>query len=224
MTNQDRIHALACRPNGVSNADVQIDLDMAQKQAGRMLRDLTNSGKLFRGGAQQPFRWFATQNAASAYVSPGLFKIDGLSLALIEVCSRPIGATVAEARAALVVYDELVSQRLAYLTNRCRLFRGGDRIPHRWFVDQKAARDYVQPAKLPRARKRSPRSPAAVVSPHGRSLPSKATPHAINPNNVKPQVIPTGTDHRFTVNALPAGYVSQLDVQQCRPWARAFEL
>lgn len=32
-------------------------------------------------------------------------------------------------------------------------------------------------------------------------------------------VCPSGTDHRYTVHALPQGYRSALDPNECRPWA-----
>lgn len=35
----------------------------------------------------------------------------------------------------------------------------------------------------------------------------------------KPKACPSGTDHRYTVRALPDGYRSALNPNECRPWA-----
>jgi len=34
-------------------------------------------------------------------------------------------------------------------------------------------------------------------------------------------VCPSGADQRYTVRALPPGYVSRLDARECRAWASA---
>ena len=48
-----------------------------------------------------------------------------------------------------------------------------------------------------------------------------STAQAIVTDQTRREVVPSEGDFRFTVRALPEGYVSQLDPNECRGWAKA---
>ena len=105
------------------------------------------------------------------------------------------------------------------LVSMGRLHRGGQFTPYRWFANADEAAAYLSP-QMSRGR-------ALTVS-AAREAPLRVTNRVLDPqqptirrDGVQVTTAEVPSDERFTVKELPPGYVSQLDPDSARGWAKA---